>query len=76
MSELDILFQELQEAIQNYAGSEEIAQRYRNITDTFPQLTMGDVVYEFELWLKAREEETRNEARKFVSDHFKIISVM
>lgn len=76
MSNLDILFQELRHAIQNNESSEQIRRRYLAVTSEFPQLTMGDVVYEFELWLKAKEEAERNEARKFVSDHFKIISVM
>lgn len=78
-STLDVLFQELREAIQNYAGDSEIIERYMNVVDEFPQLSMTDVVDYFEEWLKAREDEERYErekARNFMNDHFKIISVM
>jgi hypothetical protein len=78
-STLDLLFQELREAIQNSAGASEIIERYMNVVDEFPQLTMTDVVDYFEEWLKAREDEERYErekARNFMNDHFKIISVM
>ena len=76
---LDLLFQELREAIQNNHGDSEIIERYMNVVDEFPQLSMTDVVDYFEEWLKAREADERIErekARSFMSDHFKIISVM
>jgi hypothetical protein len=81
MSELDILFQELRETIQNNngmspKGNEAINARYQTILDTFPMLTMEDVVEEFGVWLKERQNEERREANKFVFDHIKIISVM
>lgn len=79
---MEILLQELRETIQNGEGVEEIQQRYQNVVDEFPQLSMDDVVEYFEQWLVARQDEERVEreralqARNFISDHFKIISVM
>jgi hypothetical protein len=78
-STLDVLFQELREAIQNYAGDSEIIERYMNVVDEFPQLSMTDVVDYFEEWLKAREDEERYErekARKFINDHSKSVSAL
>lgn len=76
---LEILFQELRETIQNCEGTEATQERYQAVVDEFPQLSMNDVVEYFEEWLKAREDDERVErekAHKFMSDHFKIISVM
>ena len=73
MSALDLLFQELREALQNYASSEEIKERYLAVCDEFPMLTMGDVVYEFELWLKQRENEERELARRAIEQKFGIV---
>ena len=73
MSELDILFQELREALIGNYGSDEIKNRYLAICDEFPMLTMGDVVYEFELWLKEREREEREDARRVVEQKFGIV---
>lgn len=79
---MEILLQELRETIQNGEGVEQIQQRYQNVIDEFPQLSMDDVVEYFEQWLVARQDEERVEreralqARNFISDHFKIISVM
>lgn len=79
---MEILLQELRETIQNGEGVAEIQQRYQNVIDEFPQLSMDDVVEYFEQWLVARQDEERVEreralqARNFISDHFKIISVM
>lgn len=74
MSELDLLYQELRETIQNHEGNEAINARYQTILDTFPMLTMQDVVEEFGVWLKDRQDEERREANKFIFDHIKIIS--
>jgi hypothetical protein len=81
MSTLDLLFQELRETIQNNngmtpEGNKAINARYQTILDTFPMLTMQDAVDEFGVWLKERQSEEREEAKRFMSDHFKIISVM
>jgi hypothetical protein len=76
MSDLDLMYQELRETIQNNEGNEAINARYQIILDTFPMLTMQDVVDEFGVWLKERQNEERAEAQRFMSDHFKIISVM
>jgi hypothetical protein len=76
MSTLDMLYQELRETIQNSEGNDAINARYQTILDTFPMLTMQDVVEEFGVWLKERQNEERAEAQRFMSDHFKIISVM
>lgn len=73
MSALDLLFQELHETIKNYGTSEEIKERYLAVTDEFPMLTLGDVVYEFELWLKARFDEEREQARKVAEQKFGIV---
>lgn len=70
---LDLLFQELREALQNYASSEEIKNRYLAVCDEFPMLTMGDVVYEFELWLKERDKEDRERAREVIEQKFGIV---
>jgi hypothetical protein len=76
MSDLDLMYSELRETIQNNEGNEAINARYQIILDTFPMLTMQDVVDEFGVWLKERQNEERAEAQRFMSDHFKIISVM
>lgn len=76
MSDLDLMYSELRETIQNNEGNEAINARYQIILDTFPMLTMQDAVDEFGVWLKERQNEERAEAQRFMSDHFKIISVM
>jgi len=76
MSDLDLMYSELRETIQNNEGNEAINARYQIILDTFPMLTMQDAVDEFGVWLKERQNEERAEAKRFMSDHFKIISVM
>lgn len=75
MSELDILFQELREALQTSFDTEEIKNRYLAVCDQFPMLTMGDVIYEFELWLKARYEEDRLYARRVVEQKFGVVVI-
>lgn len=70
---LDLLFQELRETILEYGNSDEIKERYLTICDEFPMLSIGDVVYEFELWLRAREDEERARTRTIIEEKFGIV---
>jgi hypothetical protein len=69
---LDLLFTELRESIIAYDEPTTILTRYQNVLDEFPTLTLGDVVYEFRLWLKARQDEELENAENYVAQHYGI----
>ena len=69
---LDLLFTELRESIIAREEAKIILTRYQNILDEFPSLTLGDVVYEFRLWLTDRQQEEITQAEDFVAKHYGI----
>jgi hypothetical protein len=54
---MDLLFQELQETIDNGGSVTDVKQRYQNILDTFPQLTLPEVADWFGKWQQDRESD-------------------
>jgi hypothetical protein len=54
---MDLLFQELQETIDNGGSVSDVKQRYQNILDTFPQLTLPEVADWFIKWQEERAKD-------------------
>lgn len=71
-SDLSILFSELRASIIARDEAKIILGCYQNILDEFPNLTLGDVVYEFRLWLTDRQQEEITQAEDFVAKHYGI----
>ena len=71
-SDLSLLFTELRESIIAREEAKIILNRYQNILDEFPSLTLGDVVYEFRLWLTDRQQAELTQAEDFVAKHYGI----